>query len=152
MSNSKPIFQRHFLGFSYLGLPNGSEALSARYADLPPCYSKLWLDRGWCCLFLEGIVHIINLCRLPGFCILNPRSFVGFASDFWKPINSSHLIWFQQPDPVQFVKNLFLPGGFELARYSDSRVGYFDSFCFMLFWMFYSVMWRLPPESTAVSL
>ena len=28
----------------------------------------------------------------------------------------------QHPQPVQFVSNLFLPGGFELARYSDSKV------------------------------
>ena len=29
---------------------------------------------------------------------------------------------FQHPKPVQFVSNLFLPGGFELARYADSKV------------------------------
>ena len=28
----------------------------------------------------------------------------------------------QQPEPVTLVSNLFLPGGFELARYADSKV------------------------------
>ena len=28
----------------------------------------------------------------------------------------------QHPNPVQFVSNLFLPGGFELAKYADSKV------------------------------
>ena len=32
------------------------------------------------------------------------------------------LVFYQHPQPVQFVSNLFLPGGFELARYSDSKV------------------------------
>ena len=30
--------------------------------------------------------------------------------------------YFQDPSPVQFASNLFLPGGFELARYTDSKV------------------------------
>ena len=27
----------------------------------------------------------------------------------------------QHPNPVQLASNLFLPGGFELARYNDSK-------------------------------
>ena len=34
----------------------------------------------------------------------------------------TEIISYQHPQPVQFVSNLFLPGGFELARYSDSKV------------------------------
>ena len=29
---------------------------------------------------------------------------------------------FQYPIPVQLASNLFLPGGFELARYAESKV------------------------------
>ena len=28
----------------------------------------------------------------------------------------------KQPDPVQFAKNLFLPGGFELTRFVDKLI------------------------------
>ena len=33
-----------------------------------------------------------------------------------------YLFPLQHPNPVQFVSNLFLPGGFELAKYADSKV------------------------------
>ena len=37
-------------------------------------------------------------------------------------LNRMYLFPLQHPNPVQFVSNLFLPGGFELAKYADSKV------------------------------
>ena len=37
-------------------------------------------------------------------------------------VDCSHLKLLQHPNPVQLAPNLFLPGGFELAHYSDSKV------------------------------
>ena len=52
------------------------------------------------------------------------------ASLIYNPIQRIFLIssTFQHPQPVQFVSNLFLPGGFELARYTDSKVGFVEAY------------------------
>ena len=36
--------------------------------------------------------------------------------------HTNHIHNRQHPNPVQLAANLFLPGGFELARYNDSKV------------------------------
>ena len=44
----------------------------------------------------------------------------------WKtPIDLNIGLLFQQPEPISTPKNLFLPGGFALARYGASKVNYF---------------------------
>ena len=74
----------------------------------------------------------------------------------WKtPIELNMWLFFQQPEPISTPKNLFLPGGFALARYGASKVNYF----FLIKWLwedipFYlcSVMFRQPLGSIPVSV
>ena len=39
-----------------------------------------------------------------------------------------YIFLFKHPNPVQLATNLFLPGGFELARYADSKVTLFVTY------------------------
>ena len=73
-------------------------------------------------LLIQQINLNQTICHFHISCFLLSYQIYLHLTFITKYINSPRSVFIKQPDPVQFVSNLFLPGGFELAHYSDSKV------------------------------